>query len=82
MVNERFFSVYLKHHSDKLLLTFSSSCCCWGYSLGLFFVCLPEGIGRSKENGGYLRLAMQTVLEIAKPRWWMMIQTWMAIASR
>ena len=41
MVNKR---VYLglsqavcKHHSDKLLLTFSRSCCCWGYSLGLFF---------------------------------------------
>ena len=26
-----------KHHSDKLLLTFSCSCCPWGYSLGLFF---------------------------------------------
>ena len=25
-----------KHHSDKLLLTFSRSCCCSGYSLGLF----------------------------------------------
>ena len=25
-----------KHHSDKLLLTFSRSCCCRGYSLGLF----------------------------------------------
>ena len=28
----------LKHHSDKLWLAFSCSCCCWSYSLGLLLV--------------------------------------------
>jgi len=28
----------LKHHSNKHVLTFSCSCCCWGFSLGLFFL--------------------------------------------
>jgi hypothetical protein len=26
-----------KHHPDKHLLNFSCTCCCWGYSLGLYF---------------------------------------------
>ena len=35
-----------KHHSHKHLLTFSCSCCCWGYSLGLFLVChKPSDMG-------------------------------------
>jgi len=31
-----------KHHSDKHLLTFSCSCCCWGYSLGSFSLCFSS----------------------------------------
>ena len=30
------FQTVPKYHSDKYLLTFSCSCCCWGYSLGIF----------------------------------------------